>query len=171
MKVEYGTNVEENKMSKYKACKIVQILDTENNHRMYEDMPRVYPKPYTMSIVKNMNTIRVAHLDNCVKYISHKELQIMIRHYNLYKKSPFTSVCDFYGKASIAKKAIEKEVKDKMQQCNGSDYKVLWGNTHYFAAAFMMPGKLLYLKTAAHNYIIDVEFIEDYLENTKEGKG
>lgn len=151
---------------------------------MHANIPSVYPKPYTMGIVKNMNDIRDTHLyikylgisgahnswwhlGDCVRYVSRKELQAMIRYYNLYQKSTYFSVCDFYDKASIAKKVAENAIKYRMELCKGGDYRILSGNCQYFTAAFMMPGKLLYVKTSARNYIIDVDFIEKYLESTK----
>lgn len=171
-------------MHKYKAGEIVQILDIEESRRMHANIPSVYPKPHTMGIVKNMNDIRDTHLyikylgvssannawwhlGDCVRYVSRKELQAMIRYYNLYQKSTCFSVRDYYDKASTNKKVAEDAIKYEMELCKGSDYRILSGNCQYFTAAFMAPGNVLYVKTSTRSYIIDVDFIEKYLESTK----
>lgn len=175
-------------MHKYKAGDVVQILDTKDNCDRHDSTPDIYPKPYTMGIVDylvdyldispithlhikylGISTANNAwwHLGDCVRYVSRKELQAMVRYYNLYQKSTCFSVCDFYDKASIAKKVAENAIKYRMELCKGGDYRVLCGNCHYFTAAFMMPGNTLYVKTSARNYVIDVDFIEKYLESTK----
>ena len=169
-------------MHKYKVGDVVQILDTKDNCDRYDNMPDVYPKPYTMGIVDYLDIPPIIHITHsyhcsvhntwwyfgdCVRYVSRKELQAMIRYYNLYQKSTCFSVCDFYDKASIAKKVAENAIKYRMELCKGGDYRILGGNCQYFTAAFMMPGNTLYVKTSARNYIIDVDFIEKYLESTK----
>lgn len=174
-------------MHKYKAGEIVQILDTKDNCNRHDSMPDIYPKPYTMGIVDYLGISSSMHITylyikylgvsnahtawwhfgDCVRYVSHKELQAMIRYYNLYQKSTCFSVRDYYDKASIAKNVAENTIKYRMELCKGGDYRILGGNCQYFTAAFMMPGNLLYVKTSTRNYVIDVDFIEKYLESTK----
>lgn len=104
---------------------------------------------------------------DCVRYVSRKELQAMVRYYNLYQKSTCFSVRDYYDKASTNKKVAEDAIKYRMELCKGGDYRILGGNCQYFTAAFMMPGNLLYVKTSTRYYVIDIDFIEKYLESTK----
>lgn len=173
-------------MHKYKVGDVVQILDIKNNRDRHAAIPDIYPKPYTMGIV-DMNILSITHttylhikylgirsahnawwhLGDYMRYVSHKELQAMIRYYNLYQKSTCFSVRDYYDKASTNKKTAEDAIKYRMELRKGGDYKILCGNCQYFTAAFMMPGKLLYIATSARNYIIDVNFIEKYLDNLK----
>lgn len=174
-------------MHKYKAGDVVQILDTKDNYDRHDNIPDIYPKPYTMGIVDYLDIspiMRITnlyikylgvssahnawwHFGDCVRYVSRKELQAMIRYYNLYQKSTCFSVCDYYDKASTQKKLIEDTIKYRMEQCKGGDYRILGGNCHYFIAAFMAPGNVLYVATPTRNYVIDVDFIEKYLESTK----
>ena len=174
-------------MHKYKTGDVVQILDTKDNRNRHDNMPAIYPKPYTMGIVDYLDISPIMRITNlyitylgvssaynawwnlgdCVRYVSRKELQAMIHYYNLYQKSTCFSVRDFYDKASINKKAVENVLKYEMELCKGGDYRVLCGNCQYFVAAFMMPGNTLYVKTYARSYIIDIDFIEKYLESTK----
>lgn len=174
-------------MHKYKAGDVVQILDTKDNCDRHDNMPDIYPKPYTMGIIDYLDISPIMHITHlyikyrgissvhnswwyfgdCVRYVSRKELQAMVRYYNLYQKSTCFSVCDYYDKASIAKKVAENAIKYRMELCKGGDYRILGGNCQYFTAAFMMPGNLLYVKTSTRYYVIDIDFIEKYLESTK----
>lgn len=174
-------------MHKYKAGDVVQILDTKDNRDRHDNTPDIHPKPYTMGIVDRLDISQIMHITNlyikylgvsnahdtwwnfgdCVRYVSRKELQAMISYYDLYQKSTCFSVRDYYDKASTNKKIVENVIKYEMELCKGGDYRILGGNCQYFTAAFMMPGKLLYVKTYARSYIIDIDFIEKYLENTK----
>lgn len=174
-------------MHKYKAGDVVQILDTKDNCDRHDNMPDIYPKPHTMGIVEYMDISPVMHITHlhikylgissannawwhfgdCVRYVSRKELQAMIRYYNLYQKSTCFSVRDYYDKASINKTVAENAIKYRMELYKGGDYRILCGNCQYFTAAFMAPGNVLYVKTYTRKYIIDVDFIEKYLESTK----
>lgn len=171
-------------MHKYKAGDVVQILDIKDNRDRHDNMPDIYPKPHTMGIVDYLDISPIMHLyikylgvssvhnawwhlGDCVRYVSHKELQAMVCYYNLYQKSTCFSVRDYYDKASTQKKLIEDTIKYRMEQCKGGDYRILGGNCQYFTAAFRAPGKLLYVATPTRNYIIDIDFIEKYLESTK----
>lgn len=174
-------------MHKYKAGDVVQILDTKDNCDRHDSMPDIYPKPYTMGIVDYIDISPIIYITplyikylgvssaqnewwnfgDCVRYVSRKELQAMIRYYNLYQKSTCFSVRDYYDKASTNKNVAENAIKYEMELCKGGDYRILSGNCQYFTAAFMAPGNVLYVKTYARSYIIDVDFIEKYLESTK----
>lgn len=170
-------------MHRYKVGEVVQVLNIEDSRRMHNNIPRVYPKPYTMGIVKNMNTIRDTqlyikylgidakhnmwwHLGKCIRYISHKELQAMIQYYKMYQNATCFSVRDFYDKASTAKKVAEDAIKARMQEYHGAEYRVLCGNTQHFTAAFTAFG-MLYVITSNREYIIDMQFMQNYLENSE----
>ena len=174
-------------MHKYKTGDVVQILDTKDNRDRHDNMPAIYPKPYTMGIVDHLDISPILYITplyinyrcsgndsdtwwnfgDCVRYVSRKELQAMIRYYNLYQKSTCFSVRDYYDKASTNKNVAENAIKYRMELCKGGDYRILCGNCHYFTAAFMAPGNVLYVETYTREYIIDVDFIENYLESTK----
>lgn len=171
-------------MHKYKVGDVVQILDSEDNRNRHIIMPNIYPKPHTMGVVKDTDNTRYIYLyinyhcsgndcdtlwqlGDCVRYVSHKELRAMIACYTLYKRSTWFSVRDFYDKVLTNKKVAEDAIKYEMELCKGGDYRILCGNCQYFTAAFMAPGNVLYVKTYTREYIIDVDFIENYLESTK----
>lgn len=174
-------------MHRYKVGDVVQILDTKDNCDRHDNMPDIYPKPHTMGIVDYIDISPVMHITHlhikylgissannawwhfgdCVRYVSHKELRRMIACYTLYKRSTWFSVRDFYDKASTNKIVAENAIKYEMELCKGGDYRILAGNCQYFTAAFMAPGNVLYVKTSTCSYIIDVDFIEKYLESTK----
>lgn len=174
-------------MHKYKVGDVVQILDIEDNRDRHDNMPDIYPKPHTMGIVDYIDISPVMHITHphikylgisstnnawwhfgdCVRYVSRKELRAMIAYYTLYKRSTWFSVRDFYDKVSTNKKVAEDAIKYEMELCKGGDYRILAGNCQYFTAAFMAPGNVLYVETYTREYIIDVDFIEKYLESTK----
>nr|DAF67955.1 MAG TPA: PPPDE putative peptidase domain [Caudoviricetes sp.] len=171
-------------MHKYKTSEVVQILNIEESRRMHGNIPSVYPKPYTMGIIKNINDVRDTHLyieylgisgvhnrwwhlSDCVRYIPRKELQAMIAYYTLYKRSTWFSVRDFYNKVSPLKKLIEEALLEKMNIYGGCEYRVLCGNCQNFTAGFMMFDNL-YIATRNKVYIIDTKFIEAYLQGDKE---
>lgn len=171
-------------MRKYKVGDIIQVLDIEHSHSLHNSLPHAYPKPYTMGVVKDMDNTRLIHLyinyhcsgndsdtwwhlSDCVRYIPRKELRLMIAYYKAYRQSKYFSVYDFYDKLTPAKRTRESVIDDKMQIYGGNDYRVLCGNSRCFTAAFMLPSKFLFVATPVHDYIIDAEFIENYLESTK----
>lgn len=170
---------------KFKTGDIIQILNTEQVRALHDGWSTVYPKPYTMGIVKSyMRTNGVYrielkylgwntqdnewwHLANCVQYVSKRELRRMIAYYTLYKQSTWFSVRDFYDKVSQRKKLIEEALLEKMNIYNGCEYRVLCGNSQSFTAGFMMFNNL-YVATRDKVYIIDTKFIEAYLQGGKE---
>nr|DAF03814.1 MAG TPA: hypothetical protein [Caudoviricetes sp.] len=171
-------------MHRYKVGEVVQVLDIERSRSLHCSIPCTYPAPYTMGVVKDTDDTRYMHLcinyhcsgdfidtwwhlGDCVRYISHRELQAMVRYYALYRKSKWLSVRDFYDKVSTTKKIAEDAIKYKKELYKGGDYRILCGNAQYFTAAFMMPSNLLYVKTSVRDYVIDVEFIKNYLESNK----
>lgn len=170
-------------MHKYKVGDIVQVLNTNNSRYLHNAMPDIYPKPYTMGIVLDMDNSKRTHLrlrylgfndslytwwhlGSCIRYVPHKELQAMSQYYELYQKSTYFSVRDFYDKVSTAKKVAEDAIKERMQIYGGVEYRVLCGNNQSFTAAFVMFN-LLYVITPHREYIIDMRFIQQYLENNK----
>lgn len=173
-------------MHRYNAGDIAQVLNTEDSRNFHNLISTVYPKPYTMGIVQDTDDTHSVHLylkylgldspdesnmwwhlGRCVRYISHKELRTMIRYYELYQKSTYFSVRDFYDKVSAAKKVAEDAIKDKMQIYEGAEYRVLCGNNQSFTAAFTIFN-MLYVVTPTREYIIDMPFMQKYLENGKE---
>ena len=170
-------------MHRYKVGEVVQILNIEHSRNLHNLMHDIYPKPYTMGIVQDTDDSRYTHLrlkylgfddsinswwhlGDCIRYVSHKELQSMIRYYELYQKSTYFSVRDFYDKVSTAKKVTEDAIKERMEIYEGVEYRVLCGNNQRFTAAFVMFN-LLYVVTPSRDYIIDMWFIQQYLENNK----
>lgn len=170
-------------MHRCKVGDIVQVLNINDSRYLHNAMPDIYPKPYTMGIVLDTDNSKCTHLrlrylgfndslhtwwhlGSCIRYVPYKELQTMSRYYELYQKSACFSVRDFYDKVSTAKKVAEDAIKYKMELCKGGDYKVLCGNSQSFTVAFVMFN-LLYVITPHREYIIDIRFIQQYLENNK----
>ena len=171
-------------MRKYRVGDIIQVLNSEGSCSLHNSLPRTYPKPYTMGVVKDTDTTGYTHLcinyrysgndcdtwwhlGSCVRYIPRKELRLMIAYYKAYQQSKYFSVYDFYDKVTSAKRTRESVVDGKMHIYGGNDYRVLCGNSRCFTAAFMLPSKFLFVATPVRDYIIDVDFIENYLESTK----
>lgn len=168
-------------LHKFKLGDIAQILNTEQARHLHNDIPDVYPKPYTMGIIRSQEQVGGCchiklqyigwndqrntwwHLANCVQYVSKRELRRMIAYYTLYKRSTWFSVRDFYDKVSPRKKLIEEALLEKMNIYEGCEYRVLCGNNQSFAAGFMMFDNL-YVATRDKVYIIDTKFIEAYLQ-------
>ena len=170
-------------MHRYKVGDIVQVLNINDSRDFHSRMSFIYPRPYTMGIVQDTDDSGYRHvylkylglddsinswwhLGGCIRYVPHKEFQAMIRYYELYQKSTCFSVRDFYDKVSTTKKVAEDAIKERMQIYGGVEYRVLCGNNQSFTAAFA-TFNLLYVITPYREYIIDMQFIRQYLENNK----
>ena len=70
---------------------------------------------------------------------------------NLYNRSKYYSVTDYYKNPSSAKRSAEREILSQ-SECTG--YKVLGGNCNFFTAGWLDKQDNLHIETASSSYVI-----------------
>ena len=70
---------------------------------------------------------------------------------DMYNRSKYYSVTDYYTKPSSAKRSAEKEILSQ-PECTG--YKVLGGNFNFFTAGWLDKQGNLHVETASSSYVI-----------------
>ena len=102
-----------------------------------------------------------------VRKVTQKDRNRAVRYYTRYVFAPalnnrnrygsiFTSVEMAYAKPSENKLRAEQEIKQRMQEEGGVDYRVLYANCHTFATAYVTENILVVdTKTATYRYDLD----------------
>lgn len=105
--------------------------------------------------------------DSALHKVTQKDRNSAVRYYTRYVFAPalnnrnrygsiFTSVEMAYVKPSENKLRAEQEIKRRMQEEGGVDYRVLYANCHTFATAYVAENILVVdTKTATYRYDLD----------------
>lgn len=105
--------------------------------------------------------------DSALRKVTQKDRNRAVRYYTWYVFAPalnnrnrygsiFTSVEMAYVKPSENKLRAEREIKQRMQDEGGVDYRVLYANGYTFATAYVAENILVVdTKTATYRYDLD----------------
>lgn len=166
-------------MAKFKEGDEVLVTDNER-HKLN---PRYYPAEgsYGKILSGEYNCITVQYGENSgtaydhiwstepnrVRKVTQKDRNRAVQYYTRYVFAPalnnrnrygsiFTSVEMAYVKPSENKLRAEREIKQRMQEEGGVDYRVLYANCHTFATAYVAENILVVdTKTATYRYDLD----------------
>ena len=117
--------------------------------------------------------------DSALRKVTQKDRNRAVRYYARYVFAPalnnrnhyrsiFTSVEMAYVKPSENKLRAEQEIKQRMQEEGGVDYRVLYANCHTFVTAYVAEN-ILVIDTREATYRYDLDFCRN--EYTKRALG
>lgn len=166
-------------MAKFKKGDEVLVVDGD----LHKSRPEYYPAAGSYGTVLSVagGSITVQYGTNsgttydhawliddlALRKVTQKDRNRAVRYYTRYVFAPalnnrnrygsiFTSVEMAYVKPSENKWLAEQEIKRRMQEEDGVDYRVLYANCHTFAAAYVTENILVVdTKTATYRYDLD----------------
>ena len=117
--------------------------------------------------------------DSALRKVTQKDRNRAVRYYTRYVFAPalnnrnrygsiFTSVEMAYVKPSENKLRAEQEIKRRMQEEGGVDYRILYANCYTFATAYVAEN-ILVIDTKTATYRYDLDFCRN--EYTKRALG
>lgn len=178
-------------MAKFKKSDEVLVIDSD----LHKCRPEYYPAAGSYGTVRGVagDSITVQygansgtaydHVrcidDSALHKVTQKDRNRAVRYYTRYVFAPalnnrnrygsiFTSVEMAYVKPSENKLRAEQEIKQRMQEEGGVDYRILYANCHTFATAYVAEN-ILVIDTKTATYRYDLDFCRN--EYTKRALG
>ena len=166
-------------MAKFKKGDEVLVVDGDLHKHRPEYYPAAGSYGTVMGVAGNSITVQYGtnsgtaydHVwcidDSALRKVTQKDRNCAVRYYTGYVFAPalnnrnrygsiFTSVEMAYAKPSENKLRAEQEIKQRMQEEGGVDYRVLYANCHTFATAYVAENILVVdTKTATYRYDLD----------------